>query len=281
MLSHRTLLAAASALAEAEALTDQDELLSYLPPAWIVDRTLTCSTALHCGYTVNFPEEPETLYQDLREIGPTLLLATPRIWEGLLTQVKVDIADSSQLKRWLYQRLLPIGQRLADLGQAGQKPSLGLRLAHLLADRLILRPVRDTLGLLPGAPGLHGGAPLGPEVFRWYHGIGVPLKQAYGQTETTGICAVHPDGQIRYDTVGGPLPGVEVQVSDRGRNADSRSGPLQGYDKDEAATRNVLRDGWLQTGDHGLVDEHGQLVVIDRLKDLVGLDDGTPLPVEA
>jgi len=275
MLSHRNLIAGAEGLRKAEALSEQDECLSYLPPAWIGERTFATSGALVCGYTVSTPEKPETLYKDLREIGPTVLVAPPRIWESLLTRVEVDIADSTWLKRQLYRRLLPIGQRVADLRLSARRPPPGLRVAHLIANRLILRPLRDSLGLLRARHVYTGGAPLGPEIFRWYHAIGVPLKQVYGQTETTGLCTVHPDSQIRDETVGAPLPGVEVRISDEGETLIH--GPLvfQGYYKDEGATRNALHDGWLHTGDQGLIGEQGQLVVVDRIKDLMRLEDGT------
>jgi len=277
MLSHRTLLAAARTLRDAEGLSETDETLSYLPPAWIVDRTLATSTALLCGYTVNMPEQPETVYQDLREIGPTVMVAPPRIWEALLTDVEVKIDDSSRLKQWLYRRLVPIGQQIADMRQAGRTASLALRLAHIMADLLVLRPVRDSLGLLRARRVYTGGAPLGPEVFRWYHAIGVSLKQVYGQTESTGICVAHPDGQVHYDTVGVPLPGVEMRISDDGETLIRGPVVFQGYYKDDGATRRALDAGWLHTGDHGLIDEHGQLVMIDRLKDLMRLEDGTPV----
>ena len=278
MLTHGNLLAAAGGLSRAEGLSGQDETLSYLPPAWIGEQAFLIS-ALFRGFTVNFPEEPETLAEDLREIGPTVLLAPPRIWESILTDVEVKIADSSRLKQLLYRRLLPIGQRMADLTAAGGsgRPSLGLRLAHLVADRLVLRPLRDSLGLLRARRVYTGGAPLGPEVFRWYHSIGVPLKQVYGQTETTGICSGHPDGQIRHDTVGVPFPGVEVRVSDEGEVLIRGPVLFQGYYKNEEATGSALRDGWLHTGDHGLIGEQDHLVIVDRVKDLMRLQDGTPL----
>jgi long-chain acyl-CoA synthetase len=277
MLSHRALVSSARAIQQAEGLDERDELLSYLPPAWIVDRALVSSTALLCGYAVSFPEEPETLYRDLQEIGPTIMLAAPRVWEGMLTRVEVEIEDSTRLKRWLYDRLLPIGQQVADLRQTGQTPSPGLRLAHVAAERLILRPVRDRLGLLRARRVYTGGAPLGPEVFRWYHGIGVPLKQAYGQTEASGICAVHPDGEVRYDSVGKPLPGVELRISDDGEILIRGPVLFQGYFENPEATARTLRDGWLHTGDHGLIDEDGHLIVVDRLNDLMRLRDGTPV----
>jgi len=160
---------------------------------------------------------------------------------------------------------------------AAGKPSLTLRLASLVAERLVLRPVRDSLGLLRARRVYTGGAPLGPEVFRWYHSIGVPLKQVYGQTESTGICVAHPDGQVHYDTVGVPLPGVEMRISDDGETLIRGPVVFQGYYKDDGATRRALDTGWLHTGDHGLIDEHGQLVMIDRLKDLMRLEDGTPV----
>ncbi len=277
MLSHRTIVAAARILRDVEGLGEADETISYLPPAWIVDRTFTNSGAMVCGYVVNMPEEPETLLEDLREIGPTMMLAAPRIWEAMLADVEVRIEDSSPLKRRVYRRLLPVGQRMADVRLSGEPPSFGLRLAHLLAERLVLRPIRDSLGLLRARRVYTGGAPLGPEVFRWFHGLGIPLKQVYGQTETTGICTTQPEGDERYETVGVPLPNVDVNISDSGEVLVQ--GPLvfQGYFKNPEATKAAMRDGWLHTGDHGLLGDGGHLTIVDRLKDLMRLRDGTPV----
>src|SRR5216684_176606 len=275
MLSFQNLLTMALSLNQVDRKLDKDEFVSFLPLAWIGEQMMSVATALAIGFTVNFPEEPETAMHDIREIGPHVLFAPPRIWEGLNSTVQVKIMDTTPLKRFLYQRLMPVGHKTADLRLKHGRVPLLWRALYLFADLLLFRALKDRLGLLHLRSGTTGGAALGPDVFRFFHAMGVRLKQIYGQTEISGISCIHPDDAIKFHTVGKPIPGTEVRISERGEILSRSPSVFLGYYKNEAATREALSDGWLHSGDAGYLEEDGQLVVIDRLKDVLRLADGT------
>lgn len=267
MLSYKNLLTMAMSLHQVDPRRESDEFVSFLPLAWIGEQMMSVATALSIGFTVNFPEEPETALHDIREIGPQILFAPPRIWEGLNSQVQVKIMDTTPLKRFLFERLMPIGYR-----EAGGPLQ---RILYKVADWLLYRPLKDRLGLLRLRSATTGGAALGPDVFRFFHAIGVPLKQIYGQTEISGISCIHREGRIRFHTVGEPIPGTELKISESGEILSRSSSVFMGYYKNEEATRAALdADGFLHSGDAGYLED-GQLVVIDRVKDVLRLADGT------
>ncbi len=274
MLTFANLLTMAMSLHSVDERRAKDEFVSFLPLAWIGEQMMSVATALAIGFTINFPEEPETALHDIREIGPNVMFAPPRIWEGLNSTVQVKIMDTTPLKRFLYERLMPIGYKVADLRLAkGGVPALW-RLLHFVADWLLYRPLKDRLGLSNLRSATTGGAALGPDVFRFFHAIGVRLKQIYGQTEISGISCIHRDDRIRFHTVGEPIPGTEVRISERGEILSRSEAVFLGYYKNDEATRTTLTDGWLHSGDAGYLEE-GQLIVIDRLKDVLRLADGT------
>jgi long-chain acyl-CoA synthetase len=274
MLSFRNLLAMALALHEVDPKREGDEFVSFLPLAWIGEQMMCLSSALAIGFTVNFPEEPETVMENVREIGPHVMFAPPRIWENLVSSVQVRIMDTTPFKRFMYERVMPIGYRVADTRLA-RKPVTGAwRLLYWLGHVLLFRALKDRLGLSRVRTASTGGAALGPDVFRFFHAIGVPLKQIYGQTEIAGISCIHRDADIRFHTVGQPIPGTELRISDAGEILSRSGSVFIGYYKNEAATAEAVRDGWLQSGDAGHMDD-GHLVVIDRLKDVMRLADGT------
>jgi len=275
MLSFRNLLAMALALHEVDEKRERDEFVSFLPLAWIGEQMMSLSSALAIGFTVNFPEKPETVMENIREIGPHVMFAPPRIWEGLTSSVQVRIMDTSPFKRFMYQRFMPVGERVADLRFAKKPVPLGLRLLYAIAHLLLLRALKDRLGLSRIRTASTGGAALGPDVFRFFHAMGVPLKQIYGQTEIAGISCIHRDGDIQFHTVGKPIPRTEVRISESGEILSRSPSVFLGYYKNEAATTDAVRDGWLQSGDAGYLTEDGQLVVIDRVKDVMRLADGT------
>jgi long-chain acyl-CoA synthetase len=252
-----------------------DEFVSFLPLAWIGEQMMSIATALAIGFTINFPEEPETALHDIREIGPHVLFAPPRIWEGLNSTVQVKIMDTTPLKRFLYQRLLPIGHKVAELRLERGRVPLPWRALYLIADLLLFRPLKDRLGLLHVRSATTGGAALGPDVFRFFHAMGVRLKQIYGQTEISGISCIHPNDAIKFHTVGKPIPGTEVRTSERGEILSRSPSVFLGYYKNDEATKDTLAGGWLHSGDAGYLEDDGQLVVIDRLKDVLRLADGT------
>ena len=275
MISHRNLLSMAAGVMHIDPISDTDNLVSLLPFAWVGEQLMSVAVALSAGATVNFPEKPETLREDVREIGPQLLLAPPRLWEAMCSEYQVKIADAGSLKRLAARAALAIGQRVAERQLNGQPVGLGWQLLMALAYVLTFRSLQDKLGMSRLRYGYTGGAPLGPEIFRFFRAIGVNLKQVYGQTETAGICVLHPDSEVRGDTVGKPTPGTDIRLSDSGEILIRGECVFLGYYKNPAATARVLEDGWLHTGDAGFLDEHGHLVMIDRLTDVLTLADGS------
>jgi len=274
MLTFANLLNMAMSLHEVDPRRQSDEFVSFLPLAWIGEQMMSVATALAIGFTINFPEEPETALHDIREIGPNVMFAPPRIWEGLNSTVQVKIMDTTPLKRFLYERLMPVGYKIADLRLEKGGVSPLWRILYFFADWLLFRPLKDRLGLSNLRSGTTGGAALGPDVFRFFHAMGVRLKQIYGQTEISGISCIHRDDRIRFHTVGEPIPGTQVRISERGEILSRSPAVFLGYYKNDDATRAALTDGWLHSGDAGYLED-GQLVVIDRVKDVLRLADGT------
>jgi long-chain acyl-CoA synthetase len=249
--------------------------VSFLPFAWVGEQLTSVAIGLSAGATVNFAEKPETMREDLREIGPHLLLAPPRVWEAMCSEYQVKIADAGFIKRAAARMALAIGYRITDRQLTRQPLGLGWRLLAGLAYLLAFRSLRDKLGMSRLHHAYTGGAPLGPEIFKFFRAIGLNLKQIYGQTETSGICVLHPDGEVKGETVGKPTPGTEVRLSDTGEILIRGECVFLGYYKNPEATAQALEGDWLHTGDAGLLDQDGHLVVIDRLADVLQLADGS------
>jgi len=275
MLSHANLLAMARQLHRVDPMAHDDDFVSFLPLAWIGEQMVAVSCALTVGFTVNFPEETGTVRRDLREIGPRFVFSPPRIWENLVSDVQVMTEDTTRLKRRVWDWALGIGRDVADARFEGRAPSAGLRARRWIADRVALLPVRDQLGLRRIRCAYTGGAALGPDVFRFFHALGVNLKQVYGQTEVAGLSVLHRDEDIRFQTVGVPLPETEIRVDETGEVLARGPSVFQGYFRNPEATGKTLKEGWLHSGDAGYLDDRGHLVVIDRLSDVMLLADGT------
>src|SRR6266850_1576023 len=276
MLTHANLVETGNTLSRSEDVRIDDNWLAYLPMAWVGDSLYTLVMNLMVGFTVNCPESPETVQRDLRELGPTAVLAPPRIWENMLTGVQVRAADAPRLKRWVFERSCAAAERAEILRSEGKAVPLGLRLMTLLGEFFVYRPVRDQLGLLRARWAYTGGAPLGPDTFRFFRSIGVNLKQVYGSTELTGLVSLQPDAEANPTTAGRPCAGIDVKIGDRGEVLVKSAGVFKGYFKNDEATREVIDpDGWFHTGDAGFVDPRGHLVIIDRAKDVGALADGT------
>ena len=275
MLSHLNLIATAEHLRQVDDLVESDETMAYLPMAWIGDMALSVVMSQVTGMCVNCPERPETVQQDMREIGPTVLIAPPRIWENMLSQVQVMIGDSTFLKRTLYQLFSPIAERVASLRMQKQPIALHTKLLYRLGNFCVYGPIRDRLGLRRIRYAYTGGAALGPEVFLFFRGLGVNLKQVYGQTELASISCMHRDDDVKLETVGQPIPGTEMALTESGEIISRGAGVFLGYYKNPEATAAVLRDGWLYSGDAGLIDEDGHFVFFDRSNDVAELVDGT------
>jgi len=275
MLSHENLLTMASQLESVDAMHADDDFVSFLPLAWIGEQMVAVASGLLAGFTVNFPEETATARQDTREIGPAFLMSPPRIWENMVSDVQVMAEDTTPLKRWIYRWAMKQGAARAEARFRGQRVGFAGSVGHRFADWMVFGPVRDQLGLARVRRAYTGGAALGPDVLRFYHAIGVNLKQLYGQTEVSGISVVHRDDDIRFQTVGVPLPRTEIRISEEGEILCRSPAVFQGYFKNPAATAEALEDGWLHSGDAGYFDDHGHLVVIDRVADVMKLADGS------
>lgn len=275
MLTHRNLIATAESYLQVDLLSARDEIMAYLPMAWIGDTFFSVVLSFLTGATVNCPEDTATVRQDFREIGPTMTFAPPRIWENLLSQVQVKIGDAGWLQRTLCQMFLTVGMQAATQRMEGKPGSLGLRLLTQLGEWLVYGPLRDQLGLRRLRAATTGGAAIGPEVIQFFRGIGVNLKQLYGMTECSAPATVQRDKAVKLDSAGPCIPGVEVKISDSGEVLLRGPGLFVGYYKAPEATHTAFNDGWLATGDAGFLDPDGHLVIIDRVKDVSHLLEGS------
>jgi long-chain acyl-CoA synthetase len=275
MISHANLTAAIEGILQIEHYAPTDQMLAYLPPAWIGDSFWSLAGALIVGCTVNCPERPETVLENLREIGPHFVIAPPRIWENLVSTVQVKMGDASWIKRRLFRWLMPAGEEVARRRMEKQPVSLPLRVLNALGEGLVFAPIRDHLGFRRTRYAYTGGAPLGPEIFLFFRALGINLKQVYGQTEAGGVSCVQRDGDIKLGTVGKPFPNTEVRLTEAGEVISRSPCVFSGYYKNPEATAATIRDGWLYSGDAAMLDADGHLIVIDRAKDVTALADGT------
>jgi len=283
ILTHKNMITMAQNLNQVDPKYEEDEFVSFLPLPWVGEQMIAVSTALFIGFTVNFPEKPETAMEDLYEIGPHVIFSPPRIWEGLSRSIMVKIRDASFFKRWMYNLSLPIGYQWADFKFEKIKPSWYWKAMYFLAYIAVFRALKDRLGFSKIRSATTGGALLGPDVFRFFHALGIELKQIYGQTEISGISTIHRAGDVKYDTVGFPIPEAKIKISEEGEILSRSPSLFQGYWKNPEATVETLKDGWLHSGDAGYFTKEGHLVCIDRVKDLMQLIDGTkfsPLFIE-
>jgi len=277
MLSHANLLTSAAAYAAAEDIRPGDELLCYLPMAWIGDSLFSIVLNLLVGFTCNCPERPETVQRDLRELGPTIGFAPPRIWESMLSSVRVRTADSTLLKRSVFDFFQRLAERAEQVKGEGARVPVLTRLGLALGEVLVYGPLRDQLGLGRARWFYTGGAPLGSDTYRFFRSIGINVKQVWGATELSGLATLQPDGEANPDTVGRVLQGIELCVAENGEVLVRSQALFKGYYKQPEATRDTFSDdGWYRTGDSGFFDQRGHLVIIDRAKDVGKLSDGTP-----
>ena len=276
VLTHHALIDRARAVAEMEKLTDQEDVLAYLPPAWIGQNMFSYTQLLVSGFTVNHPESPETVSIDMRDIGPTYYFAPPRVLEGLLTHVMIRMEDAGRIKRSLFQACMKLARRVGVRILDGEPVGLWDRLRYALGNVLIYGPLRNALGMSRVRVAYTAGEAIGPDLFVFYRSIGINLKQLYGSTETSVFVCVQPDGQVRDDTVGPPVSGVEIRVADNGEILVKSPGLFKEYYRNPQATAEARdADGWFHTGDAGYLDTDGQLKIIDRAKDVGKLADGS------
>jgi len=276
LLSHRNLLVTARHAAAADGVGEDEEILSYLPMAWVGDHIFSYAQAIAVGFTINCPESASTVLHDLKEIGPTYFFAPPRIWENLLTSVMVRIEDCAWPKRRLVHLFLGLAQEIERARLDRRPVPVWRRLLYPLGRLLVYGPLRDNLGMRRVRRAYTAGEAIGPEIFVFFRALGVNVKQIYGMTEASVFLTIQRDGDVRLGTVGSPIRGVELRISPEGEVLYRSPGVFQGYEKNDAATRETLvEDGWVRSGDAGFLDGDGHLVITDRAKDVTRLADGT------
>jgi long-chain acyl-CoA synthetase len=277
MLTHRNTIVSARNANAFDRLDQNEEVIAYLPLAWVGDYIFSFVQAYVAGYCVNCPEAPDTVVQDRREIGTTYAFAPPRVYENVLTLTMVRMADASAIKRKAFDFFIRVARRWGEKILDGEKVPLGGRLLYAVGRFFVYGPVLNQFGLSRIRVAYTAGEAIGPEIFRFWRAMGMNLKQLYGQTEASVYVTAQPDGEIYADTVGKPSPDVEIKISDKGEVLFRSPGVFAGYYKDAEKTAEVLTsDGWVHTGDAGFFDARsGQLKIIDRAKDVGRLNDGT------
>jgi long-chain acyl-CoA synthetase len=276
VLAYRALIEAGRAGVELEKLDDRDVVLAYLPPAWVGQFVFAVAQPFVSGYCICCPESAETVMTDMREIGPTYYFAPPRVLEALLTQVSIRMEDASALKRWLYRIFMDVARRVGGALLDGKPVNALERLQYWIGDIVVYGPLRNVLGMGRVRVAYTAGEAIGPDLFKFYRSIGINLKQLYGSTETSVFVCIQPNGQVKADTVGPAVPGVELKFTP-GRELLIRSpGLFKEYYKNPQATLEAKdREGWFHTGDAGYFDPDGHVKIIDRVKDVGKLADGT------
>jgi long-chain acyl-CoA synthetase len=276
VLSNRNVIETSKNSSQFDDLGPGEEVLAYLPMAWVGDYTFSMGQALWTGFCVNCPESAETMMTDLREIGPTYYFAPPRVFENQLTNVMIRMEDASRLKKWMFDKAMAHAKRVGPALLSGKSIGLMNRVKYFLGDIFIYGPLKNTLGLSRVRIGYTAGEAIGPELFDFYRSLGINLKQLYGQTEATVYVTIQPDGQVRADTVGVPAPGVEVRVGDNGEIYYRSPGVfVEYYNNPESTASTKDAEGWVATGDAGFFEENtGHLRIIDRAKDVGKMADG-------
>jgi long-chain acyl-CoA synthetase len=276
VLSNRNVIETSKNSSEFDHLRADDEVLAYLPMAWVGDFIFSVGQAMWTGFCVNCPESADTMQLDLREIGPTYFFAPPRVFEQQLTNVMIRMEDAGRVKKWLFHRYMAVGRRVGALLLDGKQVSAGDRLNYMLAKLLVIGPLKNTLGLSRVRVGYTAGEAIGPEIFDFYRALGINLKQLYGQTEATVFITQQPDGEVRSDTVGVPSPGVELRIAENGEVCYRSPGVFVEYYKNPESTASTKdADGWVATGDAGFIEDGtGHLRIIDRAKDVGKMADG-------
>lgn len=271
LLTHANLVSSVTSLLEVDKAEERDDYLSFLPLAWIGEQMMSACMPLCSGVVINFPEEPSTVLIDLREIGPHTLIAPPKTYENIISRFQVRIGDSSWFKKKLYYYFKGIADKVTDARQANQQLSFGTKVMHALGDFLMFSAIRDHLGLARIKRAYVHGASLGPDALRFFHSIGVNVKQSYGATELSGIALMHRDHEINPDSVGVPLPGTKVKLSEFGEVLIKSPGIFAGYYKE---SNNPLIDGWFPLGDGGALDSNDHLHVYGKVDEVLSLAEG-------
>jgi long-chain acyl-CoA synthetase len=279
MINHSNLIAGCDQTMEVDPRLDTDEYLSFLPPAWITENVLGLTVHLRRGMVVSFPEAPDTVQQNIREITPQAMLFSARLWENMMAIVQVKIAETSWINRMLYKTFMPIGYRIATLRYEQRKTiSWYWHLLYGLGEIALFHPLRDKFGLTNVKSAYSSGAALNPDVIRFFRAIGVNIKQLYGSTEAQ-VHTLHVGDDVKFETVGVPAPGQEIKIATNGEILISGATVFQGYYKNPADTENTLEvdnqgKRWFHTGDAGYIDKDGHLIYLDRVKEMITLATG-------
>jgi len=275
MLLYEAVIQAAKGFTEFDGFTENDDIMAYLPMAWIGDHTFCYAQALVAGFAPNCPEDTSTVVHDTREIGPSYIFCPPRIWENWLTQVMIKIEDAAWIKRKLFHFFMNVAGRYERLRIAREPIPIGLRVLYQLGRFLIYAPLLDNLGMKNVRVAYTAGEAIGPEIFAFFRSLGLNLKQLYGMTESTAYISIQKDGDIDPETVGTPAPGVDIKIAESGEVTYKSPGNFIGYYKNPEATAETLIDGYIHSGDAGYITKRGHLKIIDRAKDVSKLTDGT------
>ncbi|MEM6636914.1 MAG: AMP-binding protein [Pseudomonadota bacterium] len=276
VLSHKNIIETSRASAEFDSLRQEDDILAYLPMAWVGDFIFSIGQAYWCGFCVNCPEGEATMMTDLREIGPSYYFAPPRIFETQLTHVMIRMEDAGRLKRWMFRAFMGVAQRVGPAILDGKPVGFTDRVNYALGELLVFGPLKNAMGLSRVRVGYTAGEAIGGEVFDFYRSLGINLKQLYGQTEASVFITQQKDGEVRPETVGTPTPGVELKIDDSGEVFYRSPGSFQEYYKNPDSTASTKdTEGWVATGDAGFIEEGtGHLRIIDRAKDVGKIADG-------
>jgi len=272
-LTHRALITTARGFISRYPLGENDDLISNFPAAWVGDSYFATIPHLLTGARLNFPEEPDTIAEDTREVGPNFAIYGPRQWEGLVSEIQVKMIDANPIKRFVYNLFLPVGHKIADIQFQRKTPNIFWRALHRLAYLLLFRPLLDRLGLGKVRFAVTGSSVLSLDTFRLIHAIGIELRQNYASTEA-GFISSHGKGEIRFESVGRPAVGTEVRVTDEGELLVRSDCMFNGYYKDDEKTTRTLIDGWCHTGDAVNINEDGHLIFLDRVEHMGELKSG-------
>ncbi|MGD9280228.1 MAG: AMP-binding protein [Desulfobacterales bacterium] len=275
MITHRMIADCSRGFLEWDNLNETENIMAYLPMAWIGDHMFSYGQALTAGFTVNCPESTATTFHDQKEIGPTHVFAPPRIWENILTQIMIKIEDSAWIKQKAFDYFMKVANRVEKKRIVNEPVPFADRILYTIGRILIYGPLLDNLGMSKVKVAYTAGEAIGPEIFEFYRSLGINLKQLYGMTESCAYVSMQKDGDIDSESVGPPAPGVEIKISDTGEVLYKSPGNFTGYYKNPEATAETMEDGWLRSGDAGYMTKRGHLKIIDRAKDVSKLNDGT------
>jgi len=273
VLTHRALITTARGFINRYPLNENNDLISNFPAAWVGDSFFATIPHLLTGARLNFPEEPETIAEDTREVGPNFVIYGPRQWEGLVSEIQVKMIDANPLKRFFYNLFLPVGRKIADFNFQGKTPNLLWRALHGIAYLILFRPLKDRLGLNKVRFAVTGSSVLSLDTFQLIHAIGIELRQCYASTEA-GFISSHGKGEIKFESVGRPALGTEIRITDEGELLVRSDCMFKGYHKDPQKTAATLIGGWCHTGDAVNIDEEGHLIFLDRLEHMAELSSG-------